>query len=162
MKRPRRLLENVWTLLPMLVVLYGQRVSTQNMQTSPPPQSLCRSRGKMLSVEAYRLETCALCYKYMPADQFATPKWQIVPKTDHLVDGFMVIWLTNQANTVSENGWSGSFCSAVVHVCHDKLGCLIMLCMANSEIGSSFHLRHLLVMIDLHVRPLMEKKSVAS
>ena len=30
---------------------------------------LCRSRGKMLPPPAFRLETCAFCYFYMPANQ---------------------------------------------------------------------------------------------
>ncbi len=37
--------------------------------TAPTEAFLCRSRGKMLPPAAFRLETCAFCYFYMPANQ---------------------------------------------------------------------------------------------
>ena len=37
---------------------------------------LCRSRGKMLDVDDFGYEACALCYYYTPSDQFAAgAKW---------------------------------------------------------------------------------------
>ncbi|XP_059085295.1 calcitonin gene-related peptide type 1 receptor-like isoform X2 [Tigriopus californicus] len=106
MEKPRRLLGNAaWTWVLMLgLVLNGRpRVSAQ---TSAAPQSLCRSREKMLSIEAYRFETCALCYQYMPLNQFnvfpsvaeelpKTRKWHTTDNTPHLVDGFNITWLVN-------------------------------------------------------------------
>ena len=38
--------------------------------------SMCRSRGVFLTPENFQLETCALCYFYMPKNLF-TRKWDI-------------------------------------------------------------------------------------
>ncbi len=82
--------ETLFLLLLMLLALLAVRGGTTEEEeeeeergpTSPPPPPnspassteadgayLCRSRGKMLPPGAYRLETCALCYYYMPSNQ---------------------------------------------------------------------------------------------
>eukprot|EP00095_Tigriopus_kingsejongensis_P004606 snap_masked-scaffold2114_size20529-processed-gene-0.1 protein:Tk04606 transcript:snap_masked-scaffold2114_size20529-processed-gene-0.1-mRNA-1 annotation:"calcitonin gene-related peptide type 1 receptor" len=100
------------TLLPLLLLMCWchlsdgsdpMAISSRTLDTqstrSTLRNGLCRSRGNMLSVEAFRLETCYLCYYYMPESQFvaesAHPKWNAVGKPGHRVDGFPVPWLTN-------------------------------------------------------------------
>ena len=81
--------ETLFLLLLLLLALLAVRGGTTEEEgeeergpTSPPPSPnspassteaegayLCRSRGKMLPPGAYRLETCALCYYYMPSNQ---------------------------------------------------------------------------------------------
>ena len=83
--------ETLFLLLLLLLALLAVRGGTTEEEgeeeeergpTSPPPPPnspassteadgayLCRSRGKMLPPGAYRLETCALCYYYMPSNQ---------------------------------------------------------------------------------------------
>ena len=59
----------------------------------------CRSRNNHWSVKAYELETCAMCYSYMPANQFVEGgKWGRVP-SGLVEDGEPVPMLINRNGT---------------------------------------------------------------
>ena len=62
----------------------------------------CRSRGKFLPVTAFQLETCAMCYQYMPTNMFNNgSKFKIDRNWNHTIDGVIVPWLTNSKDDVS-------------------------------------------------------------
>ena len=60
----------------------------------------CRSRGKLLEKSNFLLETCYLCYIYMPKIQFKpNAKWR--PSKHKPSTGYEVPWLTNGTKEVS-------------------------------------------------------------
>lgn len=69
---------------------------------------LCRSRGRFMSIKAFELETCAMCYKYMPGNQFVDGgKWNLAGFPNYFVEGYPVPRLvdTNGTDVVRGCSW---------------------------------------------------------
>jgi hypothetical protein len=75
--------------------------------------ALCRSRGgKLLAAEAFGLETCFLCYFYMPANQFVDGR-----KWTRANVSFASPALTDGQQTVSDSSnFPSGICSLVTIV----------------------------------------------
>ena len=88
--------------IPLLLVLLGTAGSQTASDAANPGSPvepaeedasayLCRSRGRFLSIKAFELETCAMCYKYMPGNQFVEEgKWNLTWFPKYEVEGFRV------------------------------------------------------------------------
>ncbi len=73
----------------------GDLGATGSAMATTAEQVKCRSRGLMLGRQAFLEETCAMCYIYIPPNQFKTgsakwtlaKKWTVIPSGSRLSNG---------------------------------------------------------------------------
>lgn len=88
-------------------------ISQQRINLNDDNTFYCRSRSNSLSMAAFRLETCYLCYYYMPQNQFIHgAKWTATSNDDFRVDGFRVPRLTDNNGTKVNTGLNPSISKA--------------------------------------------------
>lgn len=84
-------MEAKFVLMHLFILTVGPSRTTTTTTTSAPlvvqDNSVCRSRGIILSSQEFQAETCAYCYMYMPSSQFEPGAKWVLARRLHIGQG---------------------------------------------------------------------------